>query len=258
MRELYIFHVVVPAGTTKAGAQTFNLSMPPRAVVEIEILIPPGPRGEVGFKIAQAGAQILPSVAGDFVVTDDETIHWPVEGANTSGAWQVIAYNTGGFAHTLEFRFQVNLAATAAGPGGPGGVGEPVIPATPDDLAALPAGPAGPGLPPAPELPAGPPPGVPLAPGPLNVAGPQAPPPPGLPAPPALAPLPHLEGLDNAAAVAERLEAIGQSNLQTQAALANQAALLDQLEAIGQAAHERSLGLVPAPPPPPGPSYLFI
>lgn len=108
-REVQRFPVIIPALTTLAKALTFNLPMPPRIVREIEIVIPPGPRGEVGFQVAQAGRQIFPITPGQFIVSDNETIRWPVEDANTSGAWQVIAYNTGNFNHTLEFRFLVDL-----------------------------------------------------------------------------------------------------------------------------------------------------
>jgi hypothetical protein len=113
-REVQRFAVTVPAGTAKAGALIFNLPMPPRIVDEVEILIPPGPRGEVGFQLASGGAQIIPVTAGAFEVTDNEVIHWPLEGQIDSGAWQMIAYNTGAFNHLLQVRFLVRLVPAAA------------------------------------------------------------------------------------------------------------------------------------------------
>src|SRR5436309_2228241 len=92
--------------------------MPPRIVDEIEVQIPPGPRGEVGFAIGQAGSPIFPYEPGVWIVTDDQTLSWPVEGANTSGAWQIFAYNTGLFNHTLYIRFKTRppgMAAEVAG-----------------------------------------------------------------------------------------------------------------------------------------------
>lgn len=258
MLELWRFPVAVPAGTAKAAALTFNLTMPPRRVLEIEILVPPGPRGEVGFKIAQAGVQIYPSGAGDFVVTDSETLHWPVEGANTSGAWQVIAYNTGAFPHTLEFRFQVDLPAAQA-QATTGTPGLDPLPAS--AVAAQPAPEAGPATAPD-QGPAPPPvsapPGVPVAPGPQGAPGPQAPPLPGLPPPPPLPPLPQV-ALDIAtAAVLDQIEAAGQAALQGSATAANNAALLDLLEALGQAAHQGAVGAQPTPPPATGSTKVLI
>jgi hypothetical protein len=113
-REVRKFSVTVPHGTLQAAPATFACAFPPRIIREIQILVPPGPRGTVGFQIAQAGHQVFPTEPGQFFVTDDERIVWPIEGANTSGAWQVIAYNTGTFDHTLEVRFLVDLTTGAA------------------------------------------------------------------------------------------------------------------------------------------------
>lgn len=111
--EVQRFAVTVPAGTLKSAALAFNLAMPPRIVDEIEVVVPPGPRGEVGFQLASGGVQIVPATAGQFFVTDSEVIHWPLEAQIDSGAWQLIAYNTGQFNHTLEVRFLVRPTGTA-------------------------------------------------------------------------------------------------------------------------------------------------
>lgn len=112
--EVWRFAVTVLTGTGKAAPATFPLQMPDRAIDEIEIVVPPGPRGEVGFQLASGGIQIIPVTAGAFEVTDDEVIHWPLEDQITTGAWQMIAYNTGVFPHTLGVRFLVRLVAAAA------------------------------------------------------------------------------------------------------------------------------------------------
>lgn len=185
--EVHKFSVTVAAGTPINAPSLTSMTFPPRIVREIEILVPPGPRGNVGFQIAQAGAQVFPSEPGEFFITDDEQIAWPVEGANTSGAWQLRAYNTGTFPHTLEVRFLVDLPGHTAGAAlpealdpaslGPSAVSEPVlefpIPAdvTPPPEAQLPL----PEVPPAPQLPGAP--GAPAA----SLPAPQP-----LPAPPAL------------------------------------------------------------------------
>lgn len=110
-RELHAFDVTIPAGTLKGAPQVTNLTFPPREVTDIEVIIPPGPRGTVGFQLGAAGNQILPYEPGSFLVSDNETIHWPVSGQITSGAWQCRAYNTGKYDHTLEFRFLCDLVA---------------------------------------------------------------------------------------------------------------------------------------------------
>lgn len=112
--EIQRFAVTIPAGTLKSAPLAFNLSMPPRRITEIEIVIPPGPRGEVGFQLGFGGSQLIPYTAGQFFVTDDEKVSWKLEGMPDSGAWQMIAYNTGTYPHTIEVRFLCELAGVGA------------------------------------------------------------------------------------------------------------------------------------------------
>jgi len=76
--------------------------------------VPPGPRGAVGFQLAAAGQQMFPYEPGAFFIADNEKFEYDVEEQISSGAWQLIAYNTGRFNHTLEIRFAVDLAADIA------------------------------------------------------------------------------------------------------------------------------------------------
>lgn len=160
-REVQVFDVTVPAGTLKTAPQVTALAMPARVVREIEVIIPPGPRGNVGFQIGLANRQLLPYTAGSFIVSDDETIRWPLEEMPSSGAWQVIAYNTGQFPHTLEFRFLVDLPGTVGSALPPmleaGSLSSPVPIGTGSSSAPSDQGGTLP-LPPLPPLPALPPP----------------------------------------------------------------------------------------------------
>lgn len=107
--EVYRFAVTIPAGTLQAAPQVSALPMPARVVEKIVVVVPPGPRGQVGFQLASGGLQIVPVNAGQFVVADDEKIEWMLTGLLQSGAWQLIAYNAGTNPHTLELRFEVDL-----------------------------------------------------------------------------------------------------------------------------------------------------
>ena len=107
------FTATIPAGTPKAVPVVVNMVFPPMVVEEIEVIVPPGPNGAMGFKIGQAGVQVFPLSPDDYIVTSNEALKWPIEGANTSGAWQVIGYNTGTFNHSLEVRFLCRLAEVA-------------------------------------------------------------------------------------------------------------------------------------------------
>lgn len=107
--EVRRFLVNIPASTPKSAGFTADLSFPARVVTEIEIRVPPGPRGEVGFSIGSAGVAVIPIERGAYIVTDDEQIRWPLEGLWDSGAFTFFGYNTGRFPHGIEVRFLVDI-----------------------------------------------------------------------------------------------------------------------------------------------------
>jgi hypothetical protein len=115
-REVHKFGVTVPAGTLQANPQVSNLNIPPRELTSVEVIVPPGPNGTVGWQLAAAGRQLIPYEPGAFIVASNEKVAWELRDQITSGAWQLIAYNTGAFPHTLEIRFLVDLPAAAAAP----------------------------------------------------------------------------------------------------------------------------------------------
>ncbi|HEX3513862.1 MAG TPA: hypothetical protein VHT26_07675 [Trebonia sp.] len=119
--EIRDFTVTVPAGTSIASGFTSPLTMPARIVTQINVRIPPGPRGEVGFKIGTGGLQILPAAGGTWIVTDDEDLIYPLTDTIDSGAWQLLAYNTGSFDHTLRIYFFCDLLVTASSAASGGG-----------------------------------------------------------------------------------------------------------------------------------------
>lgn len=171
-REIQTFEVTIPPGTLKAAPQISNLAMPARIVNRIEIVVPPGCNGLVGFALGAAGQPVLPYNAGAFVVASGETIGWDLIGQIESGAWQCFGYNTGIYSHTLYLRFYLALPQDSA-PAAPPTLIDPglLTPAGPVDFTA--------GTPPDDSLP-------PADPGP----DPSLPPDPGVPPTPTPAPVP--------------------------------------------------------------------
>lgn len=99
------FQVLVPAGTAIATPTTTALAMPSRVVRALRIRVPPGPAGSVGFALVSGGQQMIPEASGTYLVMDDEAVEWPLEGQLETGAWQLRAYNTGRWDHTLYLTF---------------------------------------------------------------------------------------------------------------------------------------------------------
>lgn len=148
--EVYQFAVTIPAGTAISAGFSAPMAMPTRTVALIEVRVPPGPRGEMGFGIGASGTIVLPQGGTTYFVMDDQFRSFTLDNAITSGAWVFFGYNTGTFDHTVYVTFHVTLpyAAAAApapttgvpigtlnggggGAGGTGGGAPPVPPPPP-------------------------------------------------------------------------------------------------------------------------------
>lgn len=113
--EYRTHQVTTPVGVTAANPQVTALPMPARIVRFVEVRVPPGPNGNLGFAFGAAGQPIIPYNIGAFIITSDEMLHWDLSNQITSGAWQVFTYNTGNFPHTIYIRFGLDLPQPPAG-----------------------------------------------------------------------------------------------------------------------------------------------
>jgi hypothetical protein len=104
-----IFAVTVPTTATAASPQATNIALGPRLVRAIDIVVPTGVNGVVGFRLGLAGQSVIPANAGAWDVTSGEVVHHELSNLPNSGAWQLIAYNSGQYPHTLQVRFTVDL-----------------------------------------------------------------------------------------------------------------------------------------------------
>lgn len=111
-QDVKTFDVTIPVGGTAAAPQTFALTMPPYKVESVEVLIPDGVRGVVHFALGSTGTRVIPSNPGAYISGNNEVLRWPLRGYIDSGSWQLHAYNTGAYAHTLQVRFLLNYVQT--------------------------------------------------------------------------------------------------------------------------------------------------
>jgi len=107
------FEITVPAGTPIAAPLTFPCVFQEADVVEIDVKVPPGPSGQLGFFIGAGGSQYVPRTRGSYVIPDDDYFTWPLQNAINSGSWSVTAYNTGNYQHTIQVFFHVNETGIA-------------------------------------------------------------------------------------------------------------------------------------------------
>jgi hypothetical protein len=113
--EVWQFTATVPAGTPSSAPYVKAFTMPRRIVDTIQIVVPAGPSGLVGFAVTASGLTVIPYNSDPWIITSGENITWPVEEQIDSGAWGVRAYNTGTLDHSIYFRFLVRPVTNALG-----------------------------------------------------------------------------------------------------------------------------------------------
>ncbi len=113
-QEIWSFQVTIAAGTAITNPQRTSTTLPTRKVDELEIVVPPGPAGLMGFAVTMGGVNVIPIQSGTYVVTDDEKISWPLTNLPNTGAWQISGYNTGDFPHTIYLRWLVDIVERGA------------------------------------------------------------------------------------------------------------------------------------------------
>lgn len=106
--EAYTFQITTPVGTALASPLVTPITMPARTVRNIEVRIPNGPNGELGFAIGMNGVTVIPVVPGTWIIASNEVKNWDVTLGLNSGAWQVLSYNTGTYPHTIQVIFHVD------------------------------------------------------------------------------------------------------------------------------------------------------
>lgn len=110
---------VIPAGTAIATPASMLLFDKRGTVLEIEFLIPPGPSGLVGFSVWHSSEQIIPWARGQWIVTNDEVIRWPLDGYSDQPDWRIRGYNLDIYPHTIYPRVLIEdwKAGTPMTPG---------------------------------------------------------------------------------------------------------------------------------------------
>lgn len=106
--------LVIPAGTTMAAPAVLDVSFPPREVTGIEIVIPPGGNGAVGFQVQNSGVAVIPYASDEWIIANNEVISWPLAEFIDSGSWQVAGYNLGTNDHAIYFRWLLDFITPAS------------------------------------------------------------------------------------------------------------------------------------------------
>lgn len=118
-QEIRQYTFDIPVTATQSAPATLDMTFPPREVERIEIIVPPGPNGLVGFQLQNSGLVVIPYDSDQWIITNDEKISWDTTGFINSGSWQVAGYNIGTKTHSVYVRFLLNLVNQAPAPAAP-------------------------------------------------------------------------------------------------------------------------------------------
>lgn len=114
--RIEVFQVLCPAGTDDATPQTTALTMDESIVERIEVTVPTGPSGFMGFRFLHSQQIIIPYKGSNWILVNGVELNWPVQGYPTGDKWSLQMYNLDIFDHTVYIRFHVNEIPNAAIP----------------------------------------------------------------------------------------------------------------------------------------------
>lgn len=107
MDRLYQLAATFPAGTPVNAPISVPLILEDNQLVEMDITIPDGPSGLMGFRVLQSQQQIVPWGNTGFIVANDEKIRYSYDDQIQSSGIVVQGYNTDIFAHTIYIRVTI-------------------------------------------------------------------------------------------------------------------------------------------------------
>lgn len=115
---IYQLTATIPANTPTNALAIEQVAIPACNVDSIDLEVPPGPAGLMGFYLAISGQQIIPFETGQFIVWDDRYDSWALDDFPQTGAWSVVGYNLDGVnGHSVVVRFHTSPFSTPTGTG---------------------------------------------------------------------------------------------------------------------------------------------
>ena len=93
----------IPANTPMTALVTIPISLDYVDIESIDLEVPPGPSGLMGFYIARSGQQWIPFESGEFLVWDDRFDSWYLSEQPTGSGWQIVGYNTDVYDHSVSY-----------------------------------------------------------------------------------------------------------------------------------------------------------
>lgn len=107
------FGAQVPANTPQSAPVTYSLNTGFWDIESIDLEVPPGPAGLMGFQLWIGGSQWIPYEPNQWLVWDDVEKSWPMNDQPLGVPWSIVAYNSdAAFSHGIVVRFHINQVST--------------------------------------------------------------------------------------------------------------------------------------------------
>lgn len=106
------FACTIPAGTLSTAPVTIPINLDGWTVERLDLEVPAGASGLMGFQIYNNGVPYIPYGPGQWIVWDDARESYYLDDQPNAGGWSVVGYNDGNYNHTVTLRFHVSSAVT--------------------------------------------------------------------------------------------------------------------------------------------------
>jgi hypothetical protein len=107
------FTVTIPPETLASAPVSIPINLDGWTVEALDLEVPPGPSGLMGFQIYNNGVAWIPYGPGNWLVWDDNTERYYLDNQPDAGGWAVVGYNDGVYPHNVTVRAHVSPAVTA-------------------------------------------------------------------------------------------------------------------------------------------------
>lgn len=112
------FTALIPAGTLAANPVKVPINLDGWVLQRLDLEVPPGPAGLMGFQVFNNGVAFIPYGAGQWFVWDDVKETYYLDDQPTASGWAIVGYNDGAYDHTVTVRCHV-IPAQAQAPTDP-------------------------------------------------------------------------------------------------------------------------------------------
>ena len=99
---------VVTANTPVNSPIKFHNTLGDSQLESVMLVFPPGCVGLVGARIEYGGTPLYPNSEGGWYVLDDYTLVVNITNQQTGGTWDIAAYNTDIYPHTIQVYYSWN------------------------------------------------------------------------------------------------------------------------------------------------------